>query len=630
MPIAITFAIACLVLCLLVFRKHGIGRTESLLLGALTWGALVTLITECLGVAGALAFRSLAISWSVASLLLCGALLKSSRTRPDRVLANAALTRSEYFLSICLFGVVAVTAVLAYVAAPNTWDSMTYHLSRVAHWMQNRSIEFYPTPILRQLHSNPWAEYAILNFQLLSGSDRFANFVQWLCMVGSLVGTAAIAEEFGASRGARLFAAITCATIPMGVLQATSTQTDYAVAFWLLCFAYFLLRFTKQPDLLRASAMGVALGLALLSKGTAYVFAFPFVAWLVIFALRQRDRRILLLTGLTMMIALLANAGHYARNYDLYGKPLGPGSEGGAFSYANQTLSPSVLASGVLRNVGLHLSVTEQTNKLAEKAIYRLHDYLGISANDSGTTWPGTEFRVHGPSHNEDDAGNPFHLILIAASVALYLCGMRREQRASAYMVCVAMAFLLFCLSLKWQPWHSRLHLPLFVLCAPFVGLILSRFQGLVVRNVLAAALIVASVPNLLSSTTKPIKGKDSIFRTERIDQYFIKRPGLKSPYLEAAKIIRETKCRDVGLFLDQEGWEYPLWMLLNTAETKPVRLTHVNVMNISARKRIDRPGGSVPCAILALDSGLSMSVAGKSYGRLWAGDGLSVYQEQN
>ena len=34
--------------------------------------------------------------------------------------------------------VLVVTAVLSWVSPPNTFDSMTYHMSRVMHWMQNQ------------------------------------------------------------------------------------------------------------------------------------------------------------------------------------------------------------------------------------------------------------------------------------------------------------------------------------------------------------------------------------------------------------------------------------------------------------------------------------------------------------
>src|SRR5690348_2490265 len=47
--------------------------------------------------------------------------------------------------AILLWAIVAVVGVvtlaIAVVAAPNTWDSMTYHLPRVAHWAAQRSVE---------------------------------------------------------------------------------------------------------------------------------------------------------------------------------------------------------------------------------------------------------------------------------------------------------------------------------------------------------------------------------------------------------------------------------------------------------------------------------------------------------
>lgn len=48
----------------------------------------------------------------------------------------------------------------------------TYHMSRVAHWAQNRNVEHYPTPIVRQLFQPPWAEFAILQSYVLTGGAR--------------------------------------------------------------------------------------------------------------------------------------------------------------------------------------------------------------------------------------------------------------------------------------------------------------------------------------------------------------------------------------------------------------------------------------------------------------------------
>lgn len=96
---------------------------------------------------------------------------------------------------------------------------MTYHMSRVVHWIQNRSIAHYPTHITRQLHQSPWTEYAILHFQILSGSDRFANLIQWFSMVGATLGVSLIAKQMGADLRGQFFAAVFSITIPMGILQ---------------------------------------------------------------------------------------------------------------------------------------------------------------------------------------------------------------------------------------------------------------------------------------------------------------------------------------------------------------------------------------------------------------------------
>jgi 3-methyladenine DNA glycosylase AlkC len=60
---------------------------------------------------------------------------------------------------------------------------MVYHMTRVQHWIQNRSVAHYPTHVLKELHRNPWAEYALLHFQVLSQGDRLANLLQWSSMM---------------------------------------------------------------------------------------------------------------------------------------------------------------------------------------------------------------------------------------------------------------------------------------------------------------------------------------------------------------------------------------------------------------------------------------------------------------
>jgi hypothetical protein len=147
---------------------------------------------------------------------------------------------------------------------------MTYHLTRVMHWQQDRSLDFYATSIQRQLHLTPGAEYVTLHLQLLSGGDRLANLPQWFASMGSLFVVSLIAARLGATARGQALAALFCATLPMGILQSTSTQNDFVVAYWLACLVALVTDATTRgwPWVL---ALGAALGLATLTKATAFV-----------------------------------------------------------------------------------------------------------------------------------------------------------------------------------------------------------------------------------------------------------------------------------------------------------------------------------------------------------------------
>jgi hypothetical protein len=125
-------------------------------------------------------------------------------------------------------------ALLAAISAlrylPNNWDSMTYHLARVAHWIQHRSVEPYPTHVDRQVIIQPGAEYVIASLQSMAGTDRLDALLQlgaWLLVV---LASPSLARLAGAPRRLAPWSAVLVAALPMGVLQASSTQGDLVAA----------------------------------------------------------------------------------------------------------------------------------------------------------------------------------------------------------------------------------------------------------------------------------------------------------------------------------------------------------------------------------------------------------------
>jgi hypothetical protein len=215
--------------------------------------------------------------------------------------------------------------------------------------------------------------------------------------------------------------------------------------------------------------------------------------------------------GLAIGLCVLAlNAPQYLRNVELFGSPLGPGVEEGK-RYMNDGFSPSIVASNLLRNFGLHAGTPwKGANVQIEQAVDAMHRAIGIALDDPRSTWPGTRFEVRPPAADEDLAGNGLHLLLIAAAMVGALRG-GGDRRLRAFAGCLLVAFLLFCVVLRWQPWHGRLHLPLFVLGAPLVGVVFERLRpALLAIGLLLLA--VSSVYFLTGNTAHHLVGRRSVF----------------------------------------------------------------------------------------------------------------------
>ena len=601
----------------LIARSTPCWRTAALET-TIAFGLALAFITEGLSAFRLLTLAGVVSAWTAVATLLCFALVRWKPKEPPAPRARRPiLDQVERPVRLVLYGAVLVivaVGVVAVLAAPSTWDSMAYHLVRVAHWVQNRSVRHFPTCYLPQIVHPPLAEFAILHLQLLTGGDRLANLVQWLSMLGSLLGVSLVARELGADPRGQVFAAIVAATLPMGLVQASSTQNDWVASLWTTSLAFFSLRAIAPrpgtggrgipwPEVWGA---GGALALAIFTKGTSYLYAAPFVVALVAaVGVRRIGWSAWRPAVAIVALVVLVNGAHYARNLRVFGSPLSGRSEG----YANQIHTPAAFASNIVRNLTLHLGTPfPSVNSRIDRGVRALHAALGIGVDDERTTaWGG--FTVHPLNTFEDSAGNPLHLLLGLAAIGWYAAGgwRRTSKLVAAYLAILSAGAALFCFALKWQPWHSRLQLPLFVLSSAFVGLALSKLRARRAATATVALLVLASLPWVLYNQTRRVvpaisnpRAYPTIFAS-RVDQYFSAHPSarrLEGPYREAAAYLRQRGVRTLGLALPFDPWEYPLWVLLR-GDGGAMRLEHVAVSNASTAAEPEPEAGDPPRAVL-------------------------------
>lgn len=107
----------------------------------------------------------------------------------------------------------------------------------------------------------------------------------------------------------------------------------------------------------------------------------------------------------------------------------------------------------------------------------------------------------------------------------------------------------------------------------------------------------------------------------------FRNRPDIKPGYLGAARAVRSAQCTQVGLVLDVDDWEYPLWVLLPEVRMSGGRMEHVGVTNVSGRLASKRPDFH-PCAVIATNGEVrnQLNVNGQDFETAWSAGRVKVF----
>ena len=566
------------------------GRRAAGIDAAVLWGVAVFAITETLSLFHALTAAGLASAWLLTDLSAAAVLRRRATPLPSLRGALDDLGGIDLALLCGVALLLAGVGVTALIAPPNTTDALVYHLPRIVHWLDNRSVAFYATHEIRQLQMPPWAEYAMLQFHGLTGGDRFDCLVQWFSLTGCLAGVSLIAKRLGAGMRGQVLAAVVCATIPQGLLEASGAKNDYVTAFWLVALVYYL-----PGNVWKA---GAALGLACLTKSIALVLAPPVVAAAVLMSLPVSSKAIRGL-ALAALVALGLNLPHFVRNYRLFHSIVGPAAETSGYAYTNGRFGAAPLLSNVLRNLALDAGTPfEAFNRAVETGVVRVLAAVGENPNDPQTTWDYAEFHVLPFSLHEANAGNPLHAVLILLVYGILLWRVKTAEYRPALWLALGLiaAFLLFCAVFRWQPWHTRLHLPLFALWAAVTGAVLARSWSRGATATLSLLLLLAATPEVFANRLRPMfDANGNIFNTPREDLYFADLGGLQTPYRDAVRFVETSHCPELGLDLSQGGNEYPLDVLLREQSSRPIR----NVFVTNASRVYDRAANQQPACVI-------------------------------
>jgi hypothetical protein len=549
---------------------------------AFLWFALVSLAgAEGLGAFGAISTPAMRIFWGAVA-AGCSAVVAFRLRRGHRISWGKPrlLASSPYGWWIVLS--LAITLFIAVTAVPNSWDSMSYHLPRIEHWLQNGSLAFYPTHNDRENDLGPLTEIIMLQWRAITGGDRLTALVQWLAMAGSLTGIGLITSRLGGDERAQLLSLLFCATLPVGLLLGTSTKNEHVMTFFVICFIERLIEARRTLQRIAVIEAALAIVLGILAQPTAIIWGFPFGIWFAA-PLIWHPRRAAAVLGLFVLVAVVPGLGHYGRLMKAYGTFVPPAAKvtNSASFGVGQTMDALLLHSA-----SELASPYDRVNMVMLSMINRVSAALGWSEHREDTVFQYTPVQFPNGSsiESEDSATNPLHFGIAITSLITGLWWLARGRLCplGGYSLSCIAGYLLFVSLIRWQPWVTRLHLPLLAAASPMVGMVGTKLRGVrPLVDFLVLTLCVSSWLFLIGNPYRPLWPHPYLI-DDPIDTMFVRHPGMLRPYKSMIDHIRDVRCRQIGLlppvddYLQLYLWEFPYWYALRDELADGVRIEDV------------------------------------------------------
>lgn len=488
-----------------------------------------------------------------------------------------------YFDPLILIGF--TVGFIAIYSPPNNWDSLAYHLGRMMHWIQNQNIEHYPTHVPRELFNPPLVEYVFLQLYLLSGGDQWLNCIQFISFIGCIVSTTLILKSLGKSFKVQIISAIVVATIPMAILQATNTKNELTVAFFVTIIVYFLFEYKRSKNIRFVFYSAICTGLAFATKSSAYVYLLPIYAVFFLFLFLDNYKKAIIAGLLILSIGVTISLPVYIRNYKTYEHPLGATPTQRSW-FACSEFSWKSVVSNVSKNSYIHLAnvklfdnyeLFNANGEFFNKLILDLHKNLEIDINNPNITWH-SDMRFN-LSRDEDYAGNYLHFFAILfAMISIVVFWKKIDKNMLLLLLSVIGIVFFFSAYLKWQEWHSRLHIPIFILGSVLITIQISKLKPAFTTSILIL-FFAGSFTYLVENNTRGLLfRKPKIYQIPRDELMFIKKGNaLLNNLKKAGVFIKLNNIDTLGLIIDGDAWDYCYFKFLKK-DNPTLKIVHVNV----------------------------------------------------
>jgi hypothetical protein len=240
--------------------------------------------------------------------------------------ADAVLTRRVVLAGAGV--IIAGLALFSLISPVAIWDVLAYHMPMVASYIQNGSLDAWPTQDLRQIYRVNAGELQLLNLALLSGSDAWVELPNALALAVCLVATFELARSALRRRSLAWLVVAVVLTAPQIQFGAASAKNDLTFTAVLLGAFFWAIRAAASPSTAVTAYVSLAAvcgGLAAATKVMGLNVLGAVGLLLVILVARRRlPLRAVVTFGAAAVVTLLVLVGDvYWANYVRDAVPVG-------------------------------------------------------------------------------------------------------------------------------------------------------------------------------------------------------------------------------------------------------------------------------------------------------------------
>lgn len=486
-----------------------------------------------------------------------------------------------------------IMIVMAYLTPPYNQDSMAYHLPRVMHWVQSRSLSHFSCHYGLQVTAPVFGEYLTLHNFILSGySDKFLCLMQCFAMLLNGVLIAQISRMLGCNRKWIITSVVVFISLPIVYGEALNTQVDLILSVIILSFVVFILYISQNRlTVLWDSSfkkivicLGITAGLAFLTKYTAAFILLPFCIWLLVICIKAKVPRGKLFVYI-LLFCFFGGSIFFPEAVRLFRSFGTLFTDSVSSNQLVSTFDPRLIFVCLVKNVMSNLAgrYIYSSREILTSGIEGLASVLKVDATDPRISLR-NYINFNSPFLYNHDASNGqliVILLIFCLIVLLYrkiLSAVKREKPNlgidnGAYIGVSFLSFFAFLALLKYTENRARYEISFFAILSPAICYLLQNLLKNESQIAIRAIAITFAVVEILSLTV--YHSRVIVTLGKRPDAYF-GGTNMKEGYRVCCDYIADQGYQTVGI-INRYIYQYPIWMML---DGKVSRIEDVNVTN--------------------------------------------------